>query len=62
MKFAICQELFETWDWERQCRFLADVGYQGIEIAPFTLAPRITDVPLQRRQTLRKQATDTQPE
>ena len=38
MKFAICQELFENWEWERQCRFIAEVGYQGIEVAPFTLA------------------------
>ncbi len=58
MKFAICQELFENWDWERQCRFIAEVGYQGIEVAPFTLAPRITDLPAARRQTLRQQAVD----
>ena len=44
MKFAICQELFENWDWERQCRFIAEVGYTGIEVAPFTLAPLITGV------------------
>lgn len=58
MKFAICHELFENWDWERQCRFIAETGYQGIELAPFTLAPRITDVSAERRQTLRKQAED----
>ena len=58
MKFAICQELFENWDWERQCRFIAEVGYEGIEVAPFSLAPRITDVSAERRQTLRKQAAD----
>lgn len=58
MKFAICQELFENWDWERQCRFIAEVGYTGIEVAPFTLAPRITDVSIDRRKTLRKQAAD----
>ena len=58
MKFALCQELFEGWDWERQCRFMAEVGYQGIEVAPFTLAHRITDVTPQQRQTLRKQAAD----
>lgn len=58
MKFAICQELFENWDWERQCRFIAETGYQGIEVAPFTLASRITDVPAERRQALRKQAED----
>ncbi len=58
MKFAICQELFENWDWERQCRFMAEVGYTGIEVAPFTLASKITDVSAQTRQTLRKQAAD----
>jgi len=58
MKFAICQELFENWDWERQCRFIAEVGYTGIEVAPFTLAQKITDVSARTRQTLRKQAAD----
>lgn len=58
MKFAICQELFENWDWERQCRFISEVGYQGIEVAPFTLASRITEVSAEQRQTLRKQAAD----
>ena len=58
MKFAICQELFVDWDWERQCRFIAETGYTGIEIAPFTFAPRITDVPLDRRHQLRQQAED----
>ena len=56
MKFAICQELFEGWDWERQCRFIKEVGYDGIEVAPFTLAPLITDVAPARRKELRKQA------
>lgn len=53
MKFAICQELFVDWDWERQCRFMAETGYTGIEVAPFTLAPRITEVSAGRRQELR---------
>lgn len=44
MRFAICQELFEGWDWQRQCDFIARTGYTGIELAPFTLAERITDV------------------
>jgi len=53
MKFAICQELFVDWEWERQCRFMAETGYTGIELAPFTLAPRITDVTANRRRELR---------
>lgn len=58
MKFAICQELFENWDWERQCRFIAETGYQGIEVAPFTLASRITELSDDRRKALRKQSAD----
>ena len=38
MKFAICQELFEGWEWKRQCEFIAETGYGGIEVAPFTIA------------------------
>jgi len=58
MKFAICQELFENWDWKRQCQFIAATGYTGIELAPFTLAPLITDVSAERRRELRSQAED----
>jgi sugar phosphate isomerase/epimerase len=58
MKFAICQELFEDWDWRRQCRFISEVGYTGIEVAPFTLASRIGEVTAGRRRELRRQAED----
>jgi sugar phosphate isomerase/epimerase len=58
MKFAVCHEMFEGWDWPRQCKFIADVGYDGIEVAPFMLAPRITDVSTEQRRTLRQQAED----
>jgi sugar phosphate isomerase/epimerase len=56
MRYAICNETFEGWDHERICRFVAGLGYQGLEIAPFTLAPRITDVTPDQRRTLRRQA------
>lgn len=58
MKFAICQELFEGWEWERQCQFIAEVGYTGIEVAPFALASRIGDLSPERRQELKRQAED----
>jgi sugar phosphate isomerase/epimerase len=58
MRFAICQELFVDWEWERQCRFIAEVGYTGIELAPFTLAARLEDVSASRRALLRKQAEE----
>jgi sugar phosphate isomerase/epimerase len=58
MRYAICNETFEGWDHERVCRFVAGLGYQGLELAPFTLAPRITDVSAARRRELRRQAEE----
>jgi sugar phosphate isomerase/epimerase len=56
MRYAICNETFEGWDHSRVCRTVAELGYEGLELAPFTLAPRITDVTAARRQELRRQA------
>src|SRR5262249_47246994 len=58
MKYAICNETFEGWDHARVCRFIAELGYTGLEMAPFTLAPRITDVSLDRRRQLRREAEE----
>ena len=37
MKFAICNETYQGWDFERTCAHIAETGYDGVEIAPFTL-------------------------
>jgi sugar phosphate isomerase/epimerase len=58
MRFAICNELFEDWAFDRVCRYVKSVGYDGLELAPFTLAPRITDLDAGQRADLRTQATD----
>src|SRR6516165_2481146 len=58
MRYAICNETFEGWDHARVFRFVAGLGYQGLELAPFTLAPRITDVAPERRRELRRQAEE----
>ena len=56
MNFAICNELFEGWSFDRVCKYVKSVGYDGLELAPFTLAPLITDLDLRERAELRKQA------
>ncbi len=56
MRYAICNETFEGWDHSRVCATAARLGYTGLEVAPFTLAPRITDVSPERRRALREQA------
>jgi sugar phosphate isomerase/epimerase len=58
MKFAICQELFEDLDWDSQCRIMSRLGYGGIEVAPFAIAPKITDLTAERRRVLKKTAED----
>lgn len=37
MKIALCNEVVRDLSFERQCGFAAAVGYDGLEIAPFTL-------------------------
>jgi sugar phosphate isomerase/epimerase len=56
MNYAICNETFEGWEHSRICARIAELGYTGLEMAPFTLAPRITDVSATRRAELRQQA------
>lgn len=58
MKFAICQELYENWDWKKQCVFSAGLGYTGMELAPFTLAGRIGEVSQETRAEYRQIAED----
>jgi sugar phosphate isomerase/epimerase len=59
MRYAICNETFEGWDHERVCRFVAGLGYSGLEIAPFTIAPRVTEISSEKRRILRRQAEDS---
>ncbi|GHC42584.1 sugar phosphate isomerase/epimerase family protein [Roseibacillus persicicus] len=39
MKFAICNETFQDRPFVQQCETAAALGYGGLEIAPFTIAP-----------------------
>jgi sugar phosphate isomerase/epimerase len=56
MKFAICNETFRDWPFDRAFAFAADCGYTGIEIAPFTIANFATDISPQQRTEVRRQA------
>ena len=56
MKFAICNELFEGWEWDKVCDFVRGLGYTGLEVSPFTLADSAEEVTPQRRTELRRAA------
>ncbi|HYG75026.1 MAG TPA: sugar phosphate isomerase/epimerase family protein [Planctomycetota bacterium] len=55
-KFAICNELYEGWPLEKVFAHAAQTGYQGVEVAPFTLAEDIREVSAARRADLRSAA------
>ena len=56
MQFGICNEIFKGWKLEDAMSFAAQAGYDAIEIAPFTLANYVTEIPPARRQEIRAQA------
>jgi len=37
IRFGICNELFEGWPLDRVLRHCVELGYDGVEVAPFTL-------------------------
>lgn len=37
MKFGICNETWQGWEFGKTCDAIAAAGYDGVEIAPFTL-------------------------
>lgn len=57
MKFGICSEIFKDWnDVGRAIDFVKEVGYDGIEIAPFTIAPYVTQIPSSTRAEIVRRA------
>lgn len=58
MKFAICNEMFEDWNIEDVFQYAAEVGYDGVEVAPFTIADRVGEVDAARRDAIRRAASD----
>jgi sugar phosphate isomerase/epimerase len=58
MRISLCNEVLSPLDFERQCGMAAALGYDGLEIAPFTLDDDPTRLSAARRAALRRAATD----
>jgi sugar phosphate isomerase/epimerase len=56
MKFAICNEIFQGWKLEDAMAFAKRLGYDAIEIAPFTIAKNVREISSDKRQEIRETA------
>ena len=56
MKFAICNEIFKGWKLDDVFAYAARLGYDGVEIAPFTLADSVLEISALDRQAIRQSA------
>ena len=59
MRISLCNEVVRDLDFAAQCALAASLGYDGLEVAPFTLdaeAPHL--LPASRRVALRRFASD----
>jgi sugar phosphate isomerase/epimerase len=53
MRWAICNETFQDWPFDRTCDYAAALGYTGLEIAPFTLHEHPVQMSAAEREALR---------
>ena len=56
MQFGICNEIFKGWSLPDTFHFAKKVGYDAVEIAPFTIANYVTDIPGTIRKQIREEA------
>ncbi len=56
MKISICNELFQGWPIEKVFDYAAQLGYDGVEIAPYTLADSVTEISPSKRKAIRRAA------
>lgn len=53
MKYAICNELYIDWPFEKAFAHAAKLGYTGVEIAPFTIDNNAFEISADRRKEVR---------
>jgi sugar phosphate isomerase/epimerase len=58
MQFALCNEVLQPLPFERQCAIAAALGYDGLEVAPFTLADDPTAITDAQAGVFRRMAED----
>jgi sugar phosphate isomerase/epimerase len=57
-RWSLCNEMFEGWPLADVARLAAEIGYQGVELAPYTFAPLVTDLSAEDRARIRRDVED----
>lgn len=52
-RLAICNEIFQGWNFSDTCKGARTTGYTGLEIAPFTLSDYPASIPASQRAEIR---------
>lgn len=58
MKLSLCNEVIRELSFERQCALAAALGYEGLEVAPFTLGDDAWRMPASGRAAVRRACAD----
>jgi sugar phosphate isomerase/epimerase len=53
-RFAVCNELFQKISFDEACKKIREIGYDGVEIAPFTIAECPLDIDAAKRNEISK--------
>ena len=56
MRISLCNELFRGVEWAEALDVIAGLGYEGVEVAPFTLARDVRELGRRERERLREEA------
>jgi D-psicose/D-tagatose/L-ribulose 3-epimerase len=59
MKLSLCNEVIRDLPFERQCELAAELGYEGLELAPFTLGEETYRMPAGGRAAIRGACANT---
>ncbi len=57
-RLALCNEVIRDFPFARQCEITRDLGYHGLEVAPFTLGEDAYRMPTAERAAIRRAAAD----
>lgn len=53
-RYALCNEMFEDWPLDKIASTAVDLGYQGLELSPFTLCDYVTNLSTTDRTQIRR--------